>query len=169
MQHRIVRKQPNSKMCLVCGLRNEYGLKAGFYELDNGELLALFTPCDEHEGYPGRLHGAIAMGILDETIGRAIMTEHEEDLWGVTIEFSAKLRKAIPLGVELKVIGRIISESRRQFKGTGEILLPDGTVAATGCGTYMKLPLSRIADFDPLEQEWRVVPSDRDPMDVTLP
>lgn len=169
MQHRVVRKQPNSKMCLVCGLENGSGLRAGFYELESGELLALFTPCAAHQGYPGRLHGGIAMGILDETIGRAVMIGHDDDFWGVTVEFSAKLRKAIPLDVELKVIGRITGESHRLFKGTGEILLPDGTVAATGHGVYMKLPLSRIADSDIVEQGWRVVGLDGDPREVTLP
>lgn len=169
MQHRVVKKQPNSKMCLACGLKNAYGLKAAFYELDNHELLALFTPNQEHQGYPGRLHGGIAMGILDETIGRAIMIHHDEEVWGVTVEFSARLKKGIPLGVELRIVGRITSESSRLFKGTGEILLPDGTVAATGAGTYIKLPLARIADFDAEAQEWRVVPSDRDPHSVLLP
>jgi acyl-coenzyme A thioesterase PaaI-like protein len=155
-------------MCLVCGLKNGYGLKAAFYELEEGELVALFTPGDEHQGYPGRLHGGIAMGILDETIGRAIMINHEQDSWAVTVEFSAKLRKAIPLGVELKVVGRITSESRRLFRGSGELLLPDGDVAVTGAGTYMKLPLSRIADADAMAEEWAVVPNEQDPLTVTL-
>ena len=31
-------------------------------------------------------------------------------------------------------MGRIVSEEGRVFAGTGEILLPDGEVAATGAG-----------------------------------
>ena len=73
MRHLVKAKQPNSKMCLVCGLKNRSGLGAYFYELDNGELLAIFRPAEEHQSYPGRLHGGIATAILDETIGRAIM------------------------------------------------------------------------------------------------
>ena len=30
MQHRVLRKQANSKMCLVCGLTNAAGIQASF-------------------------------------------------------------------------------------------------------------------------------------------
>lgn len=95
MKHKISGKQPNSKMCFVCGLKNPFGLKASFYETSTKELIALFKPSEFHQGYPGRLHGGIASAILDETIGRAIMINHENEVWGVTLEFTAKYRKQI--------------------------------------------------------------------------
>ena len=163
MRHRVLRKQKNSKMCLVCGLKNPYGLRSFFYEMENGELMAVFTPMEEHQSYPGRLHGGIAAAILDETIGRAIMMKYEEDFWGVTIEFTSKYKKPVPLDEELRVIGRITKDTRRIFEGTGEIILQDGSMAVEGYGKYIKLPLSKIADFDPETQEWKVVPSASDP------
>ena len=163
MRHRVLRKQKNSKMCLVCGLKNPYGLRSFFYELENGELLAVFTPMEEHQSYPGRLHGGIAAAILDETIGRAIMMKYEEDYWGVTIEFTSKYKKPVPLDEELRVIGRITKDTRRIFEGTGEIILQDGSVAVEGYGKYIKLPLSKIADWDEETQEWKVAPSPSDP------
>ncbi|GAJ01339.1 unnamed protein product [marine sediment metagenome] len=87
MSYIVKGKQENSKMCLVCGLKNPFGLRSSFYELDNDELLAVFKPMEEHQSYPGRLHGGIATAVLDETIGRAIMIKHR-DIWGVTIEFT---------------------------------------------------------------------------------
>lgn len=167
MQYRVKAKQENSKMCLVCGLKNPLGLRSSFYELENDELLALFTPMEEHQSYPGRLHGGIATAILDETIGRAIMIS-QQDLWGVTIDFSIRLRKPIPLDEEIRVIGRITKDTRRVFEGTGEILLSDGSVAAEGRGKYIKLPLEKIADFDAEEQEWHVVHTPDDPLVVEL-
>ena len=167
MQVRVKAKQENSKMCLVCGLKNPFGLHSSFYELENDELLALFTPMEEHQSYPGRLHGGIATAILDETIGRAIMISHQ-DLWGVTIDFSIRFRKPIPLNEEIRVIGRIIKDSRRVFEGTGEILLSDGSVAVEGRGKYIKLPLDKIADFDADEQEWKVIFAPDDPQVVEL-
>lgn len=169
MFHSVTRKQPNSKMCLVCGLKNDIGLKASFYELGNGELVALVTARDEHQSYPGRLHGGLITAMLDETIGRAVMIGCADDFWGVTVEFTTRFKKPVPLGVELRVVGRIVKEEGRVFEGTGEILLPDGEVAATGVGKYLKLPLSRIADFDADEQEWRVVASPADPAEIPLP
>ena len=53
MRYRVVRKQPNSKLCLVCGLKNPAGLKASFYELEDGRLLAVFTPSEEHQSIRG--------------------------------------------------------------------------------------------------------------------
>jgi acyl-coenzyme A thioesterase PaaI-like protein len=158
-----MRKQQNSRMCLVCGLKNPFGLKASFYELVNGELVAIFRPAEIHQSYPGRLHGGIATAILDETIGRAIMMKQEGMIWGVTLEFNTRFKKPIPLNGDLRVVGRITSQSSRLFEGTGEIVLPDGDVAATGNGKYMKLPLEKIADFDEAEQEWRVTVTENDP------
>ncbi len=169
MRYRVLGKQPNSKMCLVCGMKNDMGLKAYFYELENKELLAVFKPLEGHQSYPNRLHGGIVAAILDETIGRAIMIDHEDDIWGVTLEFVVRYKKPIPLDVELRAIGRITLERKRFFKGTGELLLPDGTIAAEAQGKYLKLPLHEIADFDFEEQQWRITPSAYDPpfVDIT--
>ncbi len=153
-----MRKQPNSKMCFVCGMKNVAGLKAFFYELEDGSVMARFTPQEIHQSYPGRLHGGVAAAILDETIGRALMVKYGETVWGVTAELRLRFHKAVPLGEELRVIGRITRDTRRIFEGEGELLLPDGTVAVSAYGKYIKLPLEQIADFDPEEQEWRVVP-----------
>ncbi|MFH1943293.1 MAG: PaaI family thioesterase [bacterium] len=168
MRHRVMKKQENSKMCLVCGLKNPYGLKTAFYELDNGELLAVFAPREEHQSYPNRLHGGISAAILDETIGRAIMMNQTENYWGVTVEFTSRFKKPVPLDEEIRVIGRITKISSRIFEGTGEIFLKDGSVAVEGYGRYIKLPLSKIADFDAEEQEWRVTALPDDPVDVEV-
>lgn len=168
MRLRVTRKQKNSKMCFVCGLKNPFGLKADIYELENQDLVCLFTPGEEHQSYPGRLHGGITTAVLDEIIGRAILMNHEEEIWGVTMEFTTRFKKPIPLGVELRAIGRITKETHRTFEGTGEILLPDDTVAATGSGVYLRTPLDRISDFNAEEQEWRVVLKDKEPKEIAL-
>ena len=167
MSHQVTAKQHNSKMCFVCGLNNSFGLQASFYELENNQLVALFTPGEEHQSYPGRLHGGLAATILDETIGRSLMIQQGE-VWGVTVEFKVRYRAPVPLGVELRVVGRITKDNRRMFEGTGEILLPDGQIAVEGSGKYIKLPLDDIADFDYEEQEWKTVPSPEDPQSIDL-
>lgn len=170
MKHKVIGRQPNSRRCFVCGLENRYGLKSRFYELDNQEIVALFTPADEHQSYPGRLHGGIAAAILDETIGRAVLNHQDSELWGVTIEFSMKFRKPVPLDGELKVVARITGENKRSFTGSGEIVLADGSVAVEGSGRYLKMALSRVTDLDFKDAEWRVVEQDDDdPLEVDCP
>jgi acyl-coenzyme A thioesterase PaaI-like protein len=155
-------------MCLVCGLKNPFSLRSGFYELENDELLAVFTPNEEHQSYPGRLHGGISAAILDETIGRAIMIKYEEDVWGVTMEFTSRYKKPVPLNEELRVISRITKDTSLVFEGTGEILLSDGTVAVEGRGKYLKLPLEKIADSGLDHLDWKVVPLPDDPAEVEM-
>ena len=163
MVHKITRKQPNSKMCFVCGLKNIAGLKASFFETDDGELVATFTPMEEHQSYPGRMHGGIASTILDESIGRSIMVGSDKDVWGVTLELKVEYKKPIPLGTELRVVARITEENSRFFSGTGEILLSDGVVAVTASGRYMKVPIEKIAEFEKSEFGWAVIPGMEDP------
>ena len=168
MRLNITKKQPNSRMCFVCGLNNGYGLKSRFFELEDERLIALFRPAQEHQGYPGRLHGGIAATILDETIGRAIMLRYSDNIWGVTVDFSMKLRKPVPIGEEIRVLGRIVSEGKRSFQGEGEILLADGMVAVEGKGTYLKMDIDKIADFDHQGEDWRVISLPDDPSFVII-
>ena len=168
MKRKVVRKQPNSKMCLVCGLKNSLGLKVRFYELENKELVGVFEPIEEHQGYPGRLHGGMISAVLDETIGRSIFINYGEDMWFVTVEFNVSFKKPVPIGGEIKVRARVTKETSRIYEGSGKIILKNGEVAAEGYGKYMKLPIDKIADFDYEEQEWRVVPMKKDPKEIDI-
>jgi uncharacterized protein (TIGR00369 family) len=143
MKYKVIKKQETSRMCMVCGWDNEFSLKASFYELENDEIVAVFKPLQKHQSYPGRLHGGVAGAILDETIGRAIFLK-DENIWGVTAELSLKYHKPIPLDEELRVRARITRDTRKIFEGTGELLLPNGDVAASASGKYIKVPLDQI-------------------------
>ena len=145
MKHKVIKKQYNSKKCLICGLESKFSLQTRFYELDNNELIAIFRVLEEHQSYPGRLHGGIASAILDETIGRAMMIE-EPDTWGVTVELKVQYKKPLPLDQKLRAVGRITGNNKKLFEGTGEILLENGDIAVTAYGKYMKMPLAKISD-----------------------
>ena len=156
-------KQPNSYYCFICGVRNDASLRTVFYDVtsEEGQLetLAKFTGRSEHQGYPGRMHGGAATGILDETIGRAINSakgEGDPTTWGVAVELNVRFHKPVPLDTELTARGRITRERRRLFEGTGEIYLPDGEVAVSAEGRYMQLALEQISDVDPESLGWRV-------------
>lgn len=162
-------RQPNSKKCFVCGYGNNVGLKSEFYVMENGYLIGLFHPLDGHQGYPGRLHGGIAATMLDEAIGRAINNDEQSEIWGVTIDFSVRFKKPIPIESELKVICFITRETRRTFEGDGFILLSDGTVAAQGHGKYMKMELDKIAVMDVDGEEWVTLQDIKAPVSIDIP
>jgi acyl-coenzyme A thioesterase PaaI-like protein len=156
-------------MCFVCGEKNDFGLHAKFYETDAKELVALINPSEQHQGYPGRMHGGIAATILDETIARSICTGKDEQIWGITLELKTKFRKPIPLGQELKIVGRVTSEGTRTFEGTAEIVLPNGEIAVSAEGKYMKATIDRITNDRFINNEWFLAESQDDPTEIEIP
>ncbi len=158
MKHKVEASQYISRMCMVCGVENRFGLQGRFFVLDSGEVVGVFSPRLEHQGYPGRMHGGMVAALLDETIGRAVNLA-QGDTWGVTIKFSMRLRKPVPLESEVKVIGRITRDSSRAFEGTGELILQDGSVAAEAEGTYVKLSIDQIATVEFSESDWFADPA----------
>ena len=167
MKHQVTGKQHNSKMCFVCGLQNIAGLKASFFSVEGDQLVAIFTPCEEHQGYPDRMHGGIAATILDETIGRTVNID-QVDIWGITVELKIRYKKPVPLNQELRVVSRITRDTRRLFEGSGEILLPNGEVAVEGFGKYIKLPLDEITDINFEEEDWKPIIREDDPEFIEL-
>ena len=156
-------KQPNSFHCFICGVKNVAGVHVAFYETVDAagkpEILARFTGRTIHQGYPGRMHGGVATGIMDETIGRAINMGADgirPNTWGVTVEITMRFHQPAPLDVELTARGRVTRDSRRLFEGSGELYLPDGTVAVSAVGKYIKMPLDEISDADPEALGWQV-------------
>jgi uncharacterized protein (TIGR00369 family) len=154
MEHTIKKKQHISKNCLVCGVDNRFGLHTRFYETDDNEVIAVFRSRDEHQSYPGIVHGGISAALLDEAIGRAIMVHYGRDAFGVTLDLQVKYRKPVPLGETLKAVARITSDKGRMFEGTGELYLADGSVAVSARGKYMKRDLDQFSDQGFATDQW---------------
>ena len=141
---KVLKKQTNSKMCIICGMDNHAGVKAPFYEMENGSVISLFNFKDVHQSYPERTHGGLISTMLDEIIGRAIWVL-EPEIWGVTMDINVKFRKPVPYDVNLKAYGKIVKNSKRFFTGVGYILDNDDNILAEGVANYLKLPLDKIS------------------------
>ena len=99
-------KQPNSKMCFICGLENPIGLHLHIYETEPGVVESKYIAPDHFQGYPGVLHGGIVAAILDEISGRAHMGNAENPRFMFTGKLEVKYRKNVPVGKLLKIIGK---------------------------------------------------------------
>jgi len=154
MTYKIKSTQNISRDCMVCGVENAFGLKTRFHQTEQNEVIAVFTPQQVHQSYPNITHGGITAAILDETIGRAIMSFYDRNTFGVTLELTVKYKKPVPYGVELKAIGRITKDAGRIFEGTGELYLADGSLAASAEGKYMKRDLGQITDTEFMDSAW---------------
>ena len=94
-----------------------------------------------------------------------------DDYIKVVKKRSLGLRAYQKLLLQLIVTGRVTRNTRLIFDGEGEIILPDGTVAATGHARYMKQPLSVIGDpNDPDNNDiWELIESPDDPKEIDFP
>lgn len=141
---KVIKKQNNSKLCFICGIENEFGLKAPFYEMEDKSVISLFTYHDYHQSYPERVHGGLITAMLDEIAGRAIWII-EPNTWAVTTEIKVKFRKVVPYDVELKAVGKIIKNTRRIFYATAQLFDNEENILAEAEVTYFKLPLEKIS------------------------
>ena len=148
-------KQPNSRMCFVCGIENPIGLKLKFYTDDEGRCITRFRPREEHQGYPGNLHGGVISTLLDETMGRVLI---HQNVWAITGRLEIKFAKPVPLDRELTVIGELTRNRSRAYEARGEIRLPDGTVLVEGSGRYIRIPDQAIQETRSGLDFWEVVP-----------
>lgn len=153
-----MKKQPTSRMCFVCGESNPAGVRVRFYEQADGSVLSRFCGTDEHQGYPGRMHGGVITAILDETMARANMSAAGETALGITVTLTLRFCKPVPLETGLTAVARITREWPRMFEATAELHLPDGEVAAEASGRYVKVDLAGMPDFDMQREEWYVRP-----------
>jgi len=167
MRVKVAKKQNNARHCFICGVDNEHGLKARFYELADGTLAATAVARPFHQSYPERSHGGVTTALLDEAIGRAINIA-EPETWAVTVELETRFRKPVPYDVPLLVTARIVESNRIFFVGEGCVYLPTGEAAVAARAKYMRMPLSSISGFD-VHQDWALFPEEDDPEAFDIP
>jgi len=104
---KMTTKQPNSKMCFICGLENPIGLHLHIYETAPGIVESSYLAPEHFQGYPGVLHGGIVGAIIDEISGRALMgSDPLNPRFMFTAKLEVKYRQNVPIGKPLKIIGK---------------------------------------------------------------
>ncbi|MBO5286329.1 MAG: PaaI family thioesterase [Clostridia bacterium] len=142
---KVVKKQKNSKNCIVCGLDNPNGIKANFYNLEDDTVGALLEFNFYHQSYPGRTHGGLIASVLDEVMGRALWLK-EDGSYAVTTSMEVKYRRPVEYGKPLKARAYIVKRLSRMFISKGEIYDLDNNLLAEGEGKYFIQPPTVICD-----------------------
>jgi acyl-coenzyme A thioesterase PaaI-like protein len=148
-----MQKQPSSKMCFVCGRENPIGFHLQFFQDEGGCVHADYTPRDEHQGFPGVMHGGLVTALLDEILGRTAIAM---DLWCMTAELAVRFKKPVPVGAPLKLQGKITKRNGRLLEGRSELRLADGTLAAEARGTYLKIPDEQMKSYQSALEWWHI-------------
>ena len=151
----MVNKQPNSDFCFVCGRDNPRGLYMSFYDNGSNEVVSEYTVADEYQGYPGVVHGGVVAAMLDEVVARvAMIGDHHHFMMSVILDI--KYRHPVPTGVQLRIVGRIMRLRGRLGKATGEVILPDGTLAVESTLTLADVPAEILTNVDLEALGWRI-------------
>lgn len=151
-------RQPNSDYCFICGRKNPHGLYMSFYDDGDKTVASTHTVPEAYQGYPGVVHGGIVAAMLDEAVGRVAMIEdHHHFMMSVRLE--VKYRHPVPTETPLQIIGRIERLRGRLGKAVGEVILPDGTVAAEAAMTLADVPPEMLATADLAALGWYIDPA----------
>jgi len=156
---KVVSKQNNSHMCIICGMKNDLGVMGQFYNMEDGAVGGLFTFRPEHQSYPGRVHGGMLATMIDELAGRVLWTDRP-DSTAVTMDINVKYRKPVPYNVPLKGRGVYIKKLSRAYSAKCWIMDMDNNVLAEGEAKYLIMPTGKITDADMDEELDIYVPDD---------
>ncbi len=150
-------KQRSSRTCFLCGRQNDISLKMTWYnDYEARQVKATVTVPEHFNGYPGVVHGGVVAAILDETGGRAVMLDGDDDSLMVTLKLEVRYRRPTPTGEPLTAVGWVLRQSGSRAKVAAEIRLPDGTVTAE-CEAILVRPPQEVMDAWEAEKPyWRV-------------
>lgn len=148
-------RQPNSDFCFVCGRNNPRGLYMTFFDNGHDEVNSEYTVPEYYQGYPGIVHGGVVAAMLDEVVARvAMIGDHHHFMMSVRLDI--KYRHPVPTATPLRLVGRIVRLRGRLGKAMGEIILPDGTVAAESAITLADIPAEFLVNANLEALGWRV-------------
>lgn len=150
---KVTSKQRNSRMCFICGMDNPIGLKAQFYNMEDGSVKTMFQYKEEYQSFPQRVHGGLAATMLDELGLRALWAKNGEDAFGVTMSMEVKYRKPVPYDQDLIGIGIVEKETSKFATMKTEIRDKSGVLLANAKVVYIKFEPEQIAQgVDPHEE-----------------
>ena len=153
-------KQPNSRMCFICGLENPIGLHLHIYETAPGVVESTYIAPDHFQGYPGVLHGGIVAAIVDEMAGHSMMgSDPSNPRFMFTAKMEVKYRKNVPIGKLLKVIGKAgRSKSNSAEAWTGIYDAETDELLAEGNVLLINVPEQQLDNSKLNELGWKIYP-----------
>ena len=159
---KVVSKQKNSRMCVICGMDNPIGLKAQFYNMEDGSVMTMFNYRKEHQSFPQRVHGGLIATMLDELGLRALWAKSgNEDDFGVTLSMEAKFRKSVPYDETIIGKGLVTKETSKFMTIDTELFSKTGELLANAEVKYIKLDVNKIVnDIDPHEEMCYLIKDD---------
>ena len=139
-QHQDLAPVPGTEWCFGCGPDNPFGLHPQF-RIEGTTLVAEFRGRREHQGFGGLVQGGVLTAMLDEVMAHAVWAE---GVFAVTGRLETFFRKPVPIDTPVRAEAEVVGRRPRVYEARARLLLPDGTVAVEGTGTFVELPEGRF-------------------------
>jgi uncharacterized protein (TIGR00369 family) len=151
-------KQRSSRTCFACGRQNPVGLRVEWYNDHEAKQVRATVVVPQHfNSYPGVVHGGIIATLLDETSGRSLLLDGDNDSnLMVTLKLEVKYRRPVPTGQPLTLRGWTIQRTPTRAKVAAQLLLPDGSLAAEAETVLVRPPQEFFDRWEPEKQYWKV-------------
>lgn len=120
--------------CFVCGKDNPLGLKLKFKQEDEKTISAEFVPSENHEGFPGYMHGGLISTLMDEVMARAVNLLGYN---GMTARLELRFRLKVPVNKKIRVEAKIIRSKKTIVDLEAKTYLEDGQIAADATARFM--------------------------------
>ena len=126
--------------CFACGELNAQGIRMPLHmEPDRAWSDLEIEP--RFQGWEGIAHGGILAALLDEVMAWATASR---EAFGFTARLSIEYRRPVPVGVPIRVDGRVVDARRRVLRTTATIVDPiSGEEYASAQGVYVTAPPDR--------------------------
>ncbi len=129
--------------CFGCAPGNPLGVKMEFFE-DGDDIVSLWQPRPEYQGWLNTLHGGIQSVLLDEICGWVVMRKLQTA--GVTSKMETRFLRPVSTDEPQLILRAHITSQRRNIV-TIEATLSDssGQICSQAVCTYFTFPREKAA------------------------
>ncbi|MYD12861.1 MAG: PaaI family thioesterase [Gemmatimonadetes bacterium] len=128
--------------CFVCGPDNPIGLHLTF-RLEDGVCVSEFTPGENHQGYPGVIHGGMLYSALDDVMANWLYLRGAR---AYTAKCEIRYRTPAREGEKLELVGRQTARKRKLVEMEGIARrASDGEVVAIANATFVVIDEEEFA------------------------
>ncbi|MDX2442343.1 MAG: PaaI family thioesterase [Bacteroidales bacterium] len=130
---------PDKNPCFGCSKENKHGLHLDFHE-DGDELVSIWDPQPEYQGFHNILHGGIQATIMDEIASWTIFVK--EKTAGVTSSMNVKFNKPLFMDIgQVTVRCKILERQKRIILLEAKMIDANGEVCSEAEINYFTYPL----------------------------
>ncbi len=114
--------------CYGCGQENPIGLRLSPH-VDGDAVVASFVPKDDHQGWPGIVHGGIIATLLYEVLENF---SYQQGIVAMMKRMETNLRRPGKTGVEIVAKAWLAGRSEKEMQVSATLTDGDGTLIAEG-------------------------------------